>query len=480
MFKTTAVVIFSSLLLMGGDPVSSSTHKASFCPECWRFLSEPWDLDLQGRCIISRKRPVEVEGVSVSWLWCRHHDAWHRQPCGKGFPVAWKSTALLVPAGSEPVTLAAYCPQDRRFSDVGSAGLRCPACARPMVGANAVERTWFWCASEKSWLQDPCSSERRLHCCMPRTGRVLAYPWQVPFLSEVSFRPAAREEMRVDAEWLAAHLDDPHLAILHVGYDPGDPALCHRPTYLDGHIRGARSLAWNEFAVTRKGIPNEMPPAEDLVLMVRSLGIDDGDRIVLYDTGYGVEAARAFLTLDYLGLGKNAALLDGQWARWKAMKLPESRMPEEVEPSAFVPRLRPEMLVSLSEMKDLAWMAKQGGTNVALLDARTSEEFSGYRAGKDILRPGHIAGAASLCWSLLLDSTDEPALRSEEELRAMFESAGARPGRTVVTYCRTGTEASLVYFAARFLGYEARFYDGSYYEWSREDEAPILGSWARR
>jgi thiosulfate/3-mercaptopyruvate sulfurtransferase len=155
-------------------------------------------------------------------------------------------------------------------------------------------------------------------------------------------------------------------------------------------------------------------------------------------------------------------------------------MPEDVEPSAFVPRLRPELLVSLSEMKDLAWMAKQGGTNITLLDARTADEFTGYRAGKGILRPGHIAGAVNLCWSLLLESTEEPVLRSEDDLRSLFESAGARPGRTVVTYCRTGVDASLLYFAAKFLGYEARFYDGSYYEWSREDEGPIQGCWARR
>jgi thiosulfate/3-mercaptopyruvate sulfurtransferase len=430
--------------------------------------------------MVSGKKPVEVEGVAVPWYWCRHHDAWHRRECGKGFPVAWESTALLIPAGSERMTARAYCPQDRRISDLGQGGLRCPACAKPMVDAETVERSWTWCRTEKTWRNQPCPSARLLRCCTEKTGTVLAYPWQVPFPGEVSFGGTVREQMRVEPAWLVAHLDDPHLAVIHVGFDPADPGLRARSTYLDGHIQGARSLAWSEVAVTRKGIPNELPAIEDLVQMVRSLGLNLDDRVVLYDTGYGLEAARAYLTLDYLGLGDKAALLDGQWARWKALQLPESRMPEEVEPSAFVPRLHPEILVTLPEMKDLAWLARQSASSVSLLDARTADEFSGYRAGKGILRGGHIAGARNLCWCLLLEPTEEPVLLPEDELRAVFESAGARPGRMTVAYCRTGVEASLVYFAAKFLGYEARFYDGSYFEWSREESVPVEGSWATR
>src|SRR6185369_10694023 len=97
-------------------------------------------------------------------------------------------------------------------------------------------------------------------------------------------------------------LDDPHLAVIHVGFDPADPSAAARPGYFDGHIPGARHLAWQEITLTRNGISNEMPPAEQLVKMVRSLGIDTDDRIVLYDTGWGLEAARAYVTLDYLGL----------------------------------------------------------------------------------------------------------------------------------------------------------------------------------
>lgn len=479
MTRIASVLLLGVILGAPGIAPESSPKKELFCPECWKFLSEPGDLDSQGRCLRTRRTPVPVEAVTVNWFWCKRHEIWHRRPCGMDASDPTGSVALLVPAGSEPVTTHAYCPEHRMFSDLGFPGLNCPACGKPLVAAETVERRWFWCRTEEAWQTKPCPSNDYLNCCILRSGMILAYSWQIPFLGSVAFGPSENRRI-VEPEWLASHRDDPHLVVLHVGYDPTDASLAGRSTYFDGHIPGARSVEWNEIAVTRDGIPNELPPAEKLVQLVRSLGIDEQDRLVLYDTGCGIEAARAYLTLDYLGLGENAALLNGQWARWKALKLPDSRMPEDVEPSAFVPKLRPEIFLSLQAMKDLAWLAGEAPSSVALLDAREPEEFFGFRSGKGILVPGHIEGAANLCWFQLLQPVEEPILWPEEELRAIFESAGARPGRMIVAYCRTGTEASLVYFAAKVLGYDVRFYDGSYFEWSREAASCMPGPWAGR
>ncbi len=481
MKRPCSILIVLAMLAVGAaSPSSTPTRPIPFCPDCWRFLEEPGDLDGMGRCVISGRKPVLMEAVAVPWHWCGPHNSWHRQPCGKGYSSPVTSPALLVPAGSEAVSVHAFCPGEGMFSDLGHEGLGCPVCGRPMAAAEAVERHWYWCGTQKKWLTRPCPANRNLMvCCTLRKGRVPACSWQVPFFGDVSLQGAVRSEMRVDTEWLAAHLNDPHLVVIHVGFDLTDPAMSTRPTYFDGHIPGARSLAWSELAVTRKGIPNEFPSAERLVQMVRSLGLDVQDRIVLYDTGFGIEAARAYLTLDYLGLADQAALLDGQWARWKALKLPETRMFEDVEPSAYVPRLRPEILLSQEAVKDLAWLAQQEGNPVALLTARAPEEFSGYQAGRGILQGGHIPGAANLCWNLALEPVAEPILMAEPELRGLFEAAGARPGDLVVTYCRTGTEASLLYFAAKYLGYEARLYDGSYFEWSRLEEVPVEDPWTK-
>jgi thiosulfate/3-mercaptopyruvate sulfurtransferase len=66
------------------------------------------------------------------------------------------------------------------------------------------------------------------------------------------------------------------------------------------------------------------------------------------------------------------------------------------------------------------------------------------------------------------------SLRDEGRVRRLFETAGAAPGDTVVTYCHVGLQASLLYLSARRLGFAAKIYDGSYEDWSRNTALPVV------
>jgi thiosulfate/3-mercaptopyruvate sulfurtransferase len=63
-------------------------------------------------------------------------------------------------------------------------------------------------------------------------------------------------------------------------------------------------------------------------------------------------------------------------------------------------------------------------------------------------------------------------LYSPALLRDMFARTGIKPGDRVVSYCHIGMQATMVYFAARYLGYDARLYDGSWEDWSAHQELP--------
>ena len=63
-------------------------------------------------------------------------------------------------------------------------------------------------------------------------------------------RPA-NPDMLVNAEWLAEHLNEPNLVVLHVGKN--------REEYDKAHIPGARFLAWSQIAKDREGVLNEIP-----------------------------------------------------------------------------------------------------------------------------------------------------------------------------------------------------------------------------
>ena len=177
-------------------------------------------------------------------------------------------------------------------------------------------------------------------------------------------------------------------------------------------------------------------------------------------------AARAYVTLDYLGLADHAALLDGGIEKWRAEKRDESSVTPKVSATRLDLVPNPKILVALDEMKR---HAIQG--DATLLDARPTAEFTGEKRSEDVPRSGHISGAEGLYWVDLLTSREMPTLRPPAELLAAYRSAGARPGREVISYCRTGMQASVDYFVAKYLGFPSRIYVQSFYEYSRSDGA---------
>ncbi|MGH9565461.1 MAG: sulfurtransferase [Candidatus Angelobacter sp.] len=273
-----------------------------------------------------------------------------------------------------------------------------------------------------------------------------------------SAAPQLRSEMLVTTEWLSEHIHDPDVAVLCI---TSRPDFCSR-----GHIPGARMVELSDISVTRNGVPNELPSVQALEKVFEGAGVSDGVRIVLYGERSGLLAARAYWTLDYLGLGGQAALLDGGLEKWKAEGRPLSQEVKPVQHGTLRVFPDPTVLMSLQDVQNLA---KDPAKQATLMDARPADEFSGKKLSEEVAKAGHIPGARHLYWMQNIESAANPVLRSEPELRQMYVELGASPGLPVVTYCRTGVQSSLDYFVAKYLGYKAAMYDGSFYEWSRQN-----------
>ncbi len=281
--------------------------------------------------------------------------------------------------------------------------------------------------------------------------------------------PVTRDSMLVSTDWLMRHLQDPDVVILEIGHE--------RKGYDQGHIPGARFVALSDIAVTRHGVPNELPPAADLKKVFERAGVSDRSRVILYDGMSGLLAARAFFTLDYAGHGERTALLDGGMEKWRADRLPLSTEAPTVKPGTFTPAVHPEVLVPLPVVRDFSWeVLNVPRAPVVLADARPAEEFAGAKSAAGGPRAGHIPGAVSLYWMKTLESKDNPELLPPAELRKVFADAGISPAQRVVTYCNSGVQASFLYFVARYLGYDAALYDGSMSEWSKAPDTEVVPS----
>lgn len=272
-----------------------------------------------------------------------------------------------------------------------------------------------------------------------------------------SVRPRVRSEMLVSTDWLAKRLNDREVFVIHVAAE--------RKHFDDGHIPGARFLSSKEILTTRDGVANELPAVADLHKVFERLGVGDAGRIVIYGENAGLLAARVYFTLDYLGHGDRAALLDGGIEKWKAEKLPVETQAVKTEPAIFTPRPQLQIVVELDEMRELSQIiANAADPDMAIIDARPEDQFAG----------GHIPGAANVYWLSHLLSRENPTMKPPSELSKIYEAAGLKAGQRVVTYCYTGMQSSHAYFTVKYLGYDVMMYDGSFSEWSSAEGAQIV------
>ena len=277
-------------------------------------------------------------------------------------------------------------------------------------------------------------------------------------LASASAAPAA--EMLVTPAWLLAHQGDPNLVLLHVGV---------KAEFEAEHISGARFVAPSDLSIPRAegALILQLLPPEALRAKLESLGIGDDSRVVVYfGKDWVSPSTRVWFSLDAAGLGDRTSLLDGGMPAWKKAGGPVTAEAPPPRPKGKITAApRPELVADLDMVK-----ANLGRPGVDIVDSRNPPFFDGTDAGA-MPRAGHIPGAKSLPFDTLV--TDDNLMKSEAQTAELFMAAGIKPGDTVVSYCHIGQQATLVYFAARRLGYTARLYDGSWDEWSRRTELPV-------
>jgi thiosulfate/3-mercaptopyruvate sulfurtransferase len=271
--------------------------------------------------------------------------------------------------------------------------------------------------------------------------------------------PRVRESMIVSTEWLSKHLKDDSLVLLQVG---------EKDEYVASHIPRAQFISLTDISTPRgQGLTLELPPVAELKASFEKLGVSNSSRIVIYFSKDWVSpTTRVYLTLDYLGLGDRTSILDGGLPAWRAEGRPVTSDVSQAKPGKLDPRPNNQLVV------DAAWVnANLNKPRVKILDARAPQFYSGAEVGR-MPRGGHIPNAKNIPFSSLVEESNNK-FKSGAVLRQLFDSADVDQTDTVATYCHIGQQASLLYFAARYLGYDAHLYDGSFEDWSRRSELPV-------
>lgn len=244
-------------------------------------------------------------------------------------------------------------------------------------------------------------------------------------------------------------------------------------SYLQNHLPSAAWLNIETLRAQQGELPFQLLPAEHYAELFRRLSLDATRPIAVYSAGDQLDIDATFVCWLLASAGaRQVYLLDGGYARWEV----ENRPLTQAYPrwSAVGAPFRPGEFQPAVALLEEVRSAALGLSGAMLVDARPPEQFSGSAGAQ--ARRGHIPGAVNHPWKDDLEKKDLVLVwKPVDALRASYAAQGIVPARDIIIYCNSGTEASHVYFALRYLlGYpRVRIYTGSWTQWAEQPDLPI-------
>jgi thiosulfate/3-mercaptopyruvate sulfurtransferase len=275
----------------------------------------------------------------------------------------------------------------------------------------------------------------------------------------------AHPEALVETDWVAEHLQDPNVRIVESNEDV--------LLYDLGHVPSAVKIDWvND--LNDPLVRDYLNKAEFEKLMSR-LGIGNDTTVVLYGDKNNWWATYALWVFKLFG-HDDVRIMNGGRKKW----VDEGRELSTDKPSY------PAMQYTAQERSDSEIRAFRdevkaalGQPNVALVDVRSPDEFSGKKLHmpeypqEGALRGGHIPGAQSIPWATAV--AEDGTFKGRAELEQIYGGKGITPDKDVIAYCRIGERSSHTWFVLKYLlGYDnVKNYDGSWTEWGNSVGLPI-------
>jgi thiosulfate/3-mercaptopyruvate sulfurtransferase len=272
----------------------------------------------------------------------------------------------------------------------------------------------------------------------------------------------------VDAEWLMANAGRENVVVLDIRDNIEGTDLGSEPNIEGAVVAPYESAGWR---TEIDGVPEMLPPVDEVAGLIGSLGIDNHDHVVIVPWGtdsteFG-SATRVYWTFKYLGHDA-VSILDGGWRQYDAAGAPRSATAAEPPPAEFAYELQDELLATTDDVV----AALEAG--VTLVDGRPAEHYDGTSKSPVVRTAGTIPGAVNIEHGDLY-SAEHARSAEPETVETLAAGVGLGTDEKNIAFCNTGHWASIAWFAlSEVLGNEnTAMYDGSMAAWTADPSRPV-------
>jgi len=230
-----------------------------------------------------------------------------------------------------------------------------------------------------------------------------------------------------------------------------------------GALANAVPLTWQD--LSEPNLPTKgrlIGDANELTKKLQALGVSKGRPIVVVAdpvNGWG-EDGRVAWSLRAIG-HTQVVIADGGLAA--IQKLGALAIQPAKIPGDFVVASASKYEIKKEEIKD--HLPKK---DLALLDVREPREYAGQTPYGET-RGGHVPGAQGLWYKDLIGKDGK--LLPRAQIEKVLAAKGITKDKDVVAYCTGGIRSGWTTLLLTDLGYKARNYTGSMWEWSAQPAA---------
>jgi len=264
----------------------------------------------------------------------------------------------------------------------------------------------------------------------------------------------------VNTNWLEENLDK--VKIIDCSWHMPQTKRNGFEEYKNQHIENAIFFDLDKNSKTYIDLPHMLTDIKSWEDIVSSMGIENKDKIIIYDNSDVISSCRCWYNFIYFGHDPSLIhVLDGGLKKWINEKKPMVNNLTKTINSNYI----------ANEKKELVKDKKQIDENINInefkvIDARSRERFEGKvpepRKG---LRSGSIKNSFCLPFSELIN--EDHTFISKEKILNKFRLIKIKPDENVVFTCGSGVTASVLALAYFLIGikYMPAIYDGSWSEY---------------